>query len=266
MFAANHPFSHETIMADPKQNRDDVSNGDVRYSILHNGGFLRIRTDKGQVYHYLQAKYFYQLPDWKLHFSIHQDDLGKAWNIIAGLFIEKKCLSAMKMIVEDYGALVWPPDMHGREITVYIYQHKWYYESLDFVTLPTRDMQQSKEFWQDFWMTAEARLAEHNVREIAHPVGDNPLGRYCSLRNEAFIPMRTAWEQTIPASRRVSFMNREYCYPPNEAGWNAAGHKNPLMPRVFAFFGQSLKKKKLRREAKDALAAIHTNLAAGHGM
>jgi hypothetical protein len=33
----------------------------------------------------------------------------------------------MKMVVADYGVETWPAHMNGREITVYIYQHKKYY-------------------------------------------------------------------------------------------------------------------------------------------
>jgi hypothetical protein len=264
MLTPGHPFCYETVMLNPKQVHPDISNGGQEYSLLHNNGFMRIHTIPGRIYHYLQAKYFYQLPDWKLHFSIQPEDLPKAWNIIAELFLEKKCLTTMKMIVADYGEEVWPEHMHGREITVYIYQHKKYYEDVGFPFGPTIQTQQTKEFWLDFMITAEARLAEQNIKERPHPEGDKSMGRYCSLRNESFIPLKEEWKQTVPANRRVPFNRGEYCYPPNEAGWNGAGHKNPLDKKLYAFFAQSYSKKVLRNEIKPLLSTMQEDMKNGN--
>jgi hypothetical protein len=73
MLTPVHIFCYETIMQNPKQQPELAINGQ-EYSILHNNGFLKIFTVPGRIYHHLQAKYFYQLPDWKIHFSIEKED------------------------------------------------------------------------------------------------------------------------------------------------------------------------------------------------
>jgi hypothetical protein len=256
MLSPLNPFSYEAVKANPKQEPPALVANGICYEVLHSNGFMRIHTNPGRVYHHLQANYFYQLPDWKLHFSIKPVDLPKAWNIIGELFLERKCLTTMKMVVADYGVETWPENMHGREITVYIYQHKKYYEAVGLPSEPTRETQQSREFWLAFIATAESRLAQHNVKERPHPIGDKPLGRYSSLRNESFIPLKEEWNSIVPPNRRVVFNGRDYCYPPNEAGWNAAGHKNPLKRKLYAFFSQSISKKLLRNSVKPTLASI----------
>ena len=57
---------------------------------------------------------------------------------------------------------------------------------------------------------------------VAEWAGDLPLGgRYASLRNEAYVMVP---EERRPAKHRGCPI---YEYPPNDAGWNAAGHKVP---------------------------------------
>ena len=259
MLSPNHPFSYEAVKANPKQEPPEITVNSIHYEVMHSNGFMRIHTNQGRLYHHLQANYHYQLPDWKIHFSIQPDNMAKAWNIIAELFLEKKCLSTMKIMVDDYGVETWPADMHGREITVYIYQHKKYYENIGFPCEPTQNTQQSREYWQDFIATAESRLAQHAIKERPHPEGDNPLGRYSSIRNESFIVLKEEWHALVPLNRRLAFNGKDYCYPPNVAGWNAAGHKNPLLNKVSAFFSQSWKKKSQRNTVKPELLEIHDN-------
>jgi hypothetical protein len=260
MLASTDPFSFESISANPQQEPPSRVVNNIYYELLYNNNFLRIHTNPGRFYHHLQAHFCYQLPDWKLHFAIQPEDLSRAWNILAELFMEKNCLSTMKMIVPSYGTLTWPAFMHGREITIYIYQHKRYYENLNWAHLPTRETQQSREFWLSFLTEAERRLAQHNIRERPHPEGDKPLGRYASLRNEAYIIFNNAWDTIIPKDRRVDFNNNIYCYPPNETGYNAAGHKNPLDRKLYAFFAQSINKKVLRNAGKPQLAIIQQEI------
>lgn len=261
MLSHTHPFSYEAMMKNPKQEPPSLESNGMHYELLHNNNFLRLRTTQGRIYHVMQARYYYQLPDWKLHFAIEPEDLGKAWNIIANLFIEKNCQSSMKMIVADYGVINWPEHMHGREITVYIYQHKKYYEELNWSNEdPVRANQQSREFWLAFAAEAESRLKQNAIKPRPHPEGDKSLGLYVSLRNEAFIKLKKEWESKVSSNNRVEFNGQIYCYPPNEAGHNAAGHKNPLENKLYAFFSQSPVKKINRNKNKNELARIKPSL------
>jgi hypothetical protein len=264
MSASHNPFLYETIMEDPKKPRDLFKVDDnTEYEVLHNNGFLRINTLRCRMYHIYQARYGYQLPDWKIHFSVARDDLPKAWNILSTLFMERKCQSAMKVVVADYGKLTWPEDMRGREITVYIYQHKKYYDEVEEYA-PIPQMQQSREFWLSFIAAAEARLAVQKIKPLPPPDGDYPLGTYSSLRNEAFTLMLPKWENKIAKSNLAKFDDRQYCYPPNDAGWNAAGHKNPLINPLLAFLAQPIQQKLQRRAGKQKLAEMHDEFKAVH--
>jgi hypothetical protein len=254
MLTREHPFSYEAIMANPKQEPPSIELDGNHYEALHSNNFMRLHSNQGRVYHHMQANFYYQLPDWKLHFAIQPEDLGKAWNIIANLFLEKKCQSTMKMIVADYGVERWPEHMYGREITVYIYQHKKYYEKLEWLDEPTSAMQQSREFWLDFAAEAESRLEQNAIKARPHPQGEKVLGKYVSLRNEAFVKVNDEWNAILTNDNKVNFNEQNYCYPPNVAGYNAAGHKNPLDKKLYAFFSQSPFKKNARNKNKQALA------------
>jgi hypothetical protein len=264
MSASHNPFLYETIMENPKLARPlHKVDDNTEYEVLHNNGFLRINTLRCRMYHIYQSRYRYQLPDWKIHFSIVHEDLPKAWNILSTLFMEKKCQSAIKVVVPDWDKFTWPNDMLGREITVYIYQHKKYYDDVEEYA-PTSDMQQSRSLWLSFIETAEARLAEHKIQPLPHPEGDYPLGTYSSLRNEAFILLKPEWVDIVGKPQRALFNNGEYCYPPNVAGWNAAGHKNPLKNNLYAFLGQPIQAKLHRRSIKPILAEMHEDFKSAH--
>jgi hypothetical protein len=264
MSASHNPFLYETIMADPKLARPlHKVDDNTEYEVLHNNGFLRINTLRCRMYHIYQARYGYQLPDWKIHFSVAGEDLPKAWNILSTLFIERQCQSAMKVVVADYGNFNWPEEMRGREITVYIFQHKKYYNEVEEYA-PTLQMQQTRDFWRSFIVSAEAMLVEQKIKPLPHPKGDYPLGTYSSLRNEAFTLVLPEWDNIIAKSHRALFDDREYCYPPNMAGWNAAGHKNPLRNPIYAFLQQPVIQKLHRRGMKLKLKEMHEEFKAVH--
>jgi hypothetical protein len=64
-------------------------------------GFARIFTLKGRVYWITQAMLNHRSPDWKIHFSVHNDDVPLAFNLLSRLFFESKCLFGMKAIYPE---------------------------------------------------------------------------------------------------------------------------------------------------------------------
>lgn len=62
------------------------------FQILHTGGFLKLYLmPLGRSYWYGQALLQHRIPDWKLHFSVMEHDLGIAWDILTNLFIRRRC-------------------------------------------------------------------------------------------------------------------------------------------------------------------------------
>lgn len=237
MLNSTHTFSYENIT----RNRRTLIDKRVRhldYHVLDNGGFIKLSTLKGRFYHQYQAMYYHQLPDWKIHFSIHQEDLPKAWNIIAHIFLDMQCRSIMKMIIGDYDGFFWPSSMRGREITVYIYQHSRFYEKLEpdaFVQLLQED-EHLRSYWLEFIQRAEQALAANNIRTCGLAIGDLSLENchYASLRNEAYVKFQKEWNDIVPMGQRAKFNGEVFCYPPSIEGlYNGVCHPNPLASRSW---------------------------------
>lgn len=134
----------------------------------------------------------------------------------------------------------WTEMQRGREITVYIPVYDDIFGSgYDFIEFDesdnqeddcnkildtkeriiplSRNIEHSFSFWTHFVSEAERILSENNIRSAGCANGDLPLGKYVSLRNEAF------------------FIDK---VPPNEKGWNCAGHALPFdiedLKRIFS--------------------------------
>eukprot|EP00440_Ansanella_granifera_P008362 gb/GFBE01009059.1/.p1 GENE.gb/GFBE01009059.1/~~gb/GFBE01009059.1/.p1 ORF type:complete len:275 (+),score=47.37 gb/GFBE01009059.1/:1-825(+) len=228
--ADSNPFQWTEIEHEPKVVRSCIGRHfrSTEYEILHTGGFVRLCTERGRVYWLTQNEHDHRLPDWKLHFSTELRDVPLAWNILTELFLSKACDFGMKAISGD--ALdSWPEGQRGRELTVYIFQHHAAYDGggpmmglcpgkeHNFWLGP--EFERDSDFWEDFIQEAEVKLAAAGVRSRGCADGDLPLGHYASLRNEAF----------VLASLADPFQAPQYfIYPPNESGWNAAGHSCPL--------------------------------------
>lgn len=224
-----NPFAWEEIEKEPKAPKICLARAHrtTEYEILHTGGFLRLCTERGRIYWMAQNEHDHRTPDWKIHFSIRPSHIPRAWDVLTGLFVAHACDFGMKAVAEEAWA-AWPEKQRGRELTVYIFQH-------DSVAYPNGgpmmglcsegeehrfwlgpEFERDAAFWRRLVADAEAALAIAGV--VSHggtARGDLPLGGpYASLRNEAFIPSR---------EEKGCFM-----YPPNYAGWNAAGHQCPL--------------------------------------
>lgn len=121
-----HPFNWERVRLNPKAEHGVICAREdwfktMTYRLLDSNGFLLLHTLRGRVYWMSQNATNHTTPDWKLHFSVCEEDIPKAWNILAQLFIERKCEIGMK--ATTVAAKFCKSSQRGRELTVYIYQY-----------------------------------------------------------------------------------------------------------------------------------------------
>jgi len=203
-------------------------------------GFIRLYTSLGHRYWVAQAQCHHRSPDWKVHVSVELDDIPQAWNLVAALFLIRRCTSAMKVV----NLVTPPPDfMRGREITLYIFRHDpWYgaakffdpVESAGGKTLGVQ-FEQGAAYWLDFVAEIERTLEVAGVRPRGLAEGDARISscRFCSLRNEAFVRVSARIARSLvpeEAAFQQRFARQGWSYPPNLMDFNAAGHSNPLFP------------------------------------
>ena len=237
---STHPFSFKKTIAAPlAMPRASLrSYRTIEYHQLCTGGFNRICTRRGRVYWLAQNEHGHRTPDWKVHFSIRLDHLAVAWDVLAATFLDHACETGIKVCVgEALGRGRWPAGQRGREITLYMFTHAREFGSRGgpcVANLPPNEPRQpfwlspeferSGAFWRGVVRDAERRLRAHGVESRGCADGDLPLGRYASLRNEAFVRW-TRGDRKRPGPQALP---APFVYPPNEAGWNAARH--PLPP------------------------------------
>eukprot|EP00753_Platysulcus_tardus_P008386 PLAT15942.1.p2 GENE.PLAT15942.1~~PLAT15942.1.p2 ORF type:complete len:368 (+),score=83.19 PLAT15942.1:87-1106(+) len=211
--------------------------GSMHYKIRHLNRFIQLYTLRGECYWLTQAICQHATPDWKLHVSVVPDDLGMAWDIIAHLFMRLGCRFGMKCHCERS---TWPDFMRGREITVYIFRYHEDYardpliDRNGDVIVMAKEHERPASFWLSFIATIEDRLQAAGVRPQGIAEGDRPVGRYVSIRNEAFVAASADWD--LPDGwtglDRARPIEGQPVYPPNVAGWNGAAHAYPLrLPR-----------------------------------
>lgn len=204
-------------------------------------GFVRLYTMAGHRYWIAQAENGHRTSDWKLHFSIRRDDLAAAWNAVSELFIHCRCSAAMKMV---NGHTEPPVFMAGRELTVYIYRHSSKYNRCHFfendkAQCLSRSLDQSSDFWRSFVAAAERALQLAGLQPGPLADGDRMLGRYCSLRNEAFVRVPPRIKAQFTDDERSFFESFKSgtrdgsTYPPNALGYNAFGHQDPVASCVY---------------------------------
>lgn len=229
-----HPFTWKTIENEPKVMRRCLlrAHRTMEYEILHTGGFVRLCTERGRVYWLAQNEQDHRSPDWKLHFSVKPQHVPLAWDILTKLFMERACDFGMKAVSGD-ALESWPEKQRGRELTVYIFQHNVAYagggpmiglcdEGSEHHYWLGPEFEREATFWTELMRDAEEALQTAGVQSNSGiAIGDLPLGgRYASLRNEAFV--------AVPTYGPLGQAHTEYIYPPNNTGWNAAGHPCPL--------------------------------------
>lgn len=228
--SSDNIFSWESILQSPKSQRELIVDSGryfikpMRYHILDGNGFVRLATTKGRVYWLVQNSKEHTLPDWKFHISVALDDLPKAWNIVAAIFMEARCELGMKATNDND----WPTSQYGREITIYAYSHCPDYEKnyLTEESLSDPDFRLGQEleniyntlFWFVFLQKIDKHLCRASIRTNGKANGDLVLPglHFITLRNESFI--------------KINGLNT---YPPNEYGYNASKHMNPFVELIF---------------------------------
>merc|ERR1711988_1688872 len=130
------------------------------------------------------------------------------------------------------------PGQHGRELTVYVFEHSPAYgeggpmaqysevgqEHVHYLG-PEFEYYNQGRFWFDFIRSAEERLQAAGLRSNGVACGDRPLPgcEFASLRNEAFVRLLNPdWTEASQLPKYI------WEYPPNSHGWNGACNRNPL--------------------------------------
>ena len=194
--------------------------GKKKYELLVSNGFVKLYASKGRAYWIAQVVVSeHKSPDWKVHFSVaRREEVSRAWDAIGKVFVSTQCKSSMKAISPLQTG--WPDSMHGREVTVYIFRyHSSYGKGLPirkddghFGLIPiSKDDEHDDRFWIEFIEKAEDALESAGVTPGRCADGDLAIGKFSSLRNEAFV-----------------VENSELKYPPNHLGWNAAKQSLPF--------------------------------------
>lgn len=207
-------------------------------------------------------------PDWKLHVSCDLNDINKAWNLIAALFIDYKCEIGMKATIL-LNNNEWSELQRGREITIYIYRYHSSYKNYMQDVIPEQNHNlylgsefndiYNSSFWVNFILEIENKLKLLNIKSRGVANGDLLLPGciYVSLRNEAYIPSKDSIEiininstnhiNSIDSNNLINPVNNKVhtyfplIYPPNEMGWNAAKHPNPFLEIIFFLYKLSQK-------------------------
>ncbi|KAH3744433.1 hypothetical protein Pelo_14169 [Pelomyxa schiedti] len=217
-----------------------VSPKGLKIELMVSNGFVRLYNQTGRAYLVAQGNTLHVTPDWKVHFSVCKEDIPRAWGILTNFVVECNLVATAMKAVTFLDSSIdgdrWPETMHGREITVYIYKyHSSYGKGIEYtedgknLLIPLRKCDECPpRFWLDFISKADKMLANENIHTNGGCAkGDLPMGKYASLRNEAFV----LWpKEVIHADPKTSSKEPEleYCYPPNESGWNGANHEPPF--------------------------------------
>ena len=216
-----------------------IGNIKIKIELLVTNGFVKLYTIKGRLYNCKQNNYNHTLPDWKFHFNINIEDIPKAWEIITKLYfkhiinntkeedIKEDIVIAMKAFNTNLVSENSIPK--GREITIYIYTYneklneepeefevedeKGNKKNVKFIF--TKKDEKNFNFYYNLLIDIEKGLKNANIRqriENGVAAGDLWLGKYVSLRNEAY------WKN----------VEDDYIYPPDEKGWNSIKQKKPF--------------------------------------
>jgi hypothetical protein len=232
----------------------------VENRMLHRSGyylgasnsFVRLFTITARRYWLAQATTEHITPDWKIHFSIRPRDLPFAFNLLSELYYNMKLPIGLKARYPDHWKdyeNVWPEHMHGREITVYILLYAntlknhqtMLYSSQDLtkpkdmidwtLSSPIRDIyaihdltiknEISLDRYLDYVDQAEKLLEEYRIEPNGCAIGDYPIGKYSSLRNEKYVAIEDEDE------------NLRLIYPPNECGYNGSNDTRDLTKEII---------------------------------
>jgi len=209
----------------------------IRIELLVTNGFVKIYTYKGRIYHIKQNTDNHTVPDWKFHFNVTRDDIPKAFNIVSETLLKhiiqktksEEILEDIFISMKAYNINLCTEMQSGREITLYIYTFD---ERLneDPTEIDIEDENRKKnlikyvfrkneekkfKFYYDLLIDIENQLIANKIKKTIQngaADGDLWIGKYASLRNEAY----------------CKGVNGGYVYPPNDRGWNSAKQKMPF--------------------------------------
>lgn len=216
-----------------------IQNKKIKVELLVTNGFVKLYTIKGRLYNCKQNNYYHTLPDWKFHFNINNEDISKSWKIISETFFkhiikntkDEDIIDDLIIAMKAFNTnLVNENDIpKGREITIYIYTYNEKLneepEELEFKDengkiknikyIFRKNEEKNFKFYYELLIDIENQLNKLKVRQRikdGFADGDLWLGKYVSLRNEAYCKNK----------------EDEYVYPPNEKGWNSSKQKLPF--------------------------------------
>lgn len=209
----------------------------IRIELLVTNGFVKIYTYKGRIYHIKQNTDNHTVPDWKFHFNVTRDDIPKAFNIVSETLLKhiiqktksEEILEDIFISMKAYNINLCTEMQSGREITLYIYTFD---ERLNedpteidvedengkknLIKYVFRKNEEKKfKFYYDLLIDIENQLIANKIKKTVPngaADGDLWIGKYASLRNEAY----------------CKGVNGGYVYPPNDRGWNSAKQKMPF--------------------------------------
>ena len=209
----------------------------IRIELLVTNGFVKIYTYKGRIYHIKQNTDNHTVPDWKFHFNVTRDDIPKAFNIVSETLLKhiiqktksEEILEDIFISMKAYNINLCTQMQSGREITLYIYTFD---ERLNedpteidvedengkknLIKYVFRKNEEKKfKFYYDLLIDIENQLIENKIKKtVTNGAADGDLwiGKYASLRNEAY----------------CKGVNGGYVYPPNDRGWNSAKQRMPF--------------------------------------
>lgn len=139
-----------------------------------------------------------EAPNWTIQFSVHPDDLARAFDISSDLFMKSGGLVGIRA----------SPKLKGRELTFYVYQ--------DSPLASPFDLHQTKDFWSKFTKNVDHLFHTQKIRYSELPYGNkfSGISSYASIRNEAFVNGK---------------------YPEETDGWNAAKQAIPYTLLPFSY-------------------------------
>jgi len=249
----------------------------VENRMLHRSGyylgasneFVRLFTITARRYWIAQATSEHLTADWKVHFSIRPRDIPLAFNLLSELYYNMKLPIGLKARYPDNWKDYeneWPKHMYGREITVYILLYESTLKtnqtmlySINDLTKPIRmiDWQLSSERdvyathdltrkdeisldrYLDYVDQTEKLLQEHRIESNGCAIGDYPIGKYTSLRNEKFVAIEYNENDIVLK------------YPPNECGYNGSKDSRDLTKEIV-----DLKTYRKRKQEKKMIKMI----------
>lgn len=213
-----------------------INSKKILIELLVTNGFVKIYTFKGRIYHIKQNIDNHTVPDWKFHFNVKPEEIPKAFNIVSETLLKHSIKNTKdEDIIDDiiismkaYNINLCTQMQEGREITLYIYTFdkrlnedpfemdvKDENGKLNKIKYIFRKNEERKfKFYYDLLIDIEKQLSEAKIRQTVingAADGDLWLGKYASLRNEAFCKE-----------------NNLYVYPPNYRGWNSLKQKKPF--------------------------------------